>query len=98
VEERMSDGKIARMPMAEVVEGPWRGLELRKRRAIIDSLWRAEEDPDERYELIQRILKSMDHSNLFTFAELALSVGEEKYGYRPTMWRRIEASEVRRRV
>jgi hypothetical protein len=88
--------KIAKMPTAEVIEGRWRTLELRKRRAIIDALWAQEQDDDEKYRLIERILKSMGWG-LFQFAELSLVVGEEKYGFRPTIWRRIEEPQAQAR-
>jgi hypothetical protein len=89
VEDEMCNGKIARMPTGEVVVGPWRRLEERKRRAIIDSLWAQERDDNEKYELIKRILGSMGWE-LFDFAELTLVVAEENFGFRPTIWRRIE--------
>jgi hypothetical protein len=86
--------KIA-MPTAEVVGWPRRmNLELRKRRAIVDSLWRGE-DERERFNLIERILKSVNLTHV-EFAELVLDVGQDTFGMRPTRYRRIEPQQDRK--
>ena len=93
--EMSSVGKIGRMPCGEVVGGPWHSLELRKRMAIIDSLW-LEEDSEERFNLIERILRSVDLTYV-QFAELVLDVGQERGEY-PTRYRRIEQVQARRKA
>jgi hypothetical protein len=84
--------KIA-MPVAQVVGWPGkRCFELRKRRAIIDGLWRSE-DGEEQFELILRILSAKGLTPV-EFAELVLDAGEG-WGMYPTKWRRIETQQGR---
>jgi hypothetical protein len=82
-----------RVPTAEVIGWPGRmNLELRKRRAIVDSLWRSE-DGEEQFELILRILTAKGLTPV-EFAELVLDAGEG-WGMYPTKWRRIETQQGR---
>jgi hypothetical protein len=87
--------KIGRMPTAEIVV--WCGppkLEPRKRRAIIDALI-AQEDREEKFGLIERILGTIGLTPL-DFAELCLEVLEDRMGVRSTKYQRIE--DERRRA
>jgi hypothetical protein len=88
--------KVGRMPMAEVLEGPWGRLAERKRLAQFDALV-ADEGRMERIGLIERILWSMDLTPL-QFAELILDVLHDRMGQQPTRWQRIDASSGRRRA
>ena len=85
-----------KMPTAEVVEGPWRRIEDRRRGAIIDRIL-ADEDQIGKFNLIERTLASLNLAPV-QFAELVLDV-MERNGQRPTRWQRIEPPQrIRRRA
>jgi hypothetical protein len=87
--------KIARMPKAEVVRGPWRRLAERKRLAMFDALV-GQESGEGKYELILRILQ-MEGVNLVCFGNAVLELCEME-GMRSTMWQRIEPRDGRRTI
>ena len=91
-----SAGKIARMPMAEVVQGPWRPLQARKRRAVIDGIIEGC-DHRSKCELIDRLIGSLGYTPL-EFAELSMDILERRMGFRSTKWTRVETQEMRRRA
>jgi hypothetical protein len=85
--------KIGRMPTAEIVGGPWRPLQARKRRAVIDNIL-AGEDSRTKCDLIDRLIRSLGYTPL-EFTELSLQVLEDRMGIRSTKWQRIEDERKR---
>jgi phosphopantetheine adenylyltransferase len=85
----MNNGaKLGRLPTAEIVAWPGRPLQARKRRAVVEAIV-AGDDTLEKFELIERLIKSVGMTPL-EFSELSLQVIEEGWGIRSTKYQRIE--------